>query len=123
MSLYEHTSTNVSKPELQQLVGSFVWFFGTHWLIETSAGSFIWREGDNLLYPYKGSRVDFEDDVGHRGFFKGNHRIGERVGHDLTLSQANSGESPKDLISLINEFAQYYYNAKHRAEEWLGTSV
>ena len=69
-------------------IGEFTWNFASHFLIETSKGTFVWSDpdymGDNTIRPYVGNKANFTEE-GFMGRCKGTHVIGEYCGKDVVI--------------------------------------
>lgn len=54
---------NVTKEQLLSTNGTFTWFFGQDWFIQTDLGNFHWKDpsyqGDNTVAKFEGSYEDF----------------------------------------------------------------
>jgi hypothetical protein len=67
----------MNKVEIGNLIGEFIWNFGSEFFIETDYGNFIWSDpdygGDNTIRKYRGSFSKYIK--GGFGRDKGRHKI------------------------------------------------
>jgi hypothetical protein len=80
----------IDKETLLDTMGTFTWFFGQDWFVETVHGNYHWSDpdygtGDNTFTLYKGTYEQFKLKMGTFGRDGGKRIVRNKCGEDITI--------------------------------------